>query len=169
MLLCLQESVESTSKLYQSIYHITETHADFYQTLWEVINSDPMALFADFRQWTLPLFQLDHYPLAKETRWSTNSVTSPYFPLKCQFKIFTKMDTNGFIVIVHNEIRPTHTTILPWWFGKGLKVDFGKAYHSQMAFSWTDLPHEGFHTWVARMNCSVHSRWECWYWSQWQH
>lgn len=163
------------------IYHIIETHADFCQTFWKVINSDLMASFTDFRQGTLPMFQLDHYPLAAETRWSTNSVTSPYFPLKCQFKIFTKVDTNGFIAIVHNVIRPTNTMILPGRHiqegvvalhetthelhqkGVFLKVDFGKAYHTQMAFSWTDLPHEGFRTWEVRMNCSVHSRWECWY------
>ena len=71
--------------------------AEFYQTFWEVIKFDLMALFASFQRGDLPLIQ-QYRPICL---------------LNVSFKIFTKVATIRISDVAHKVIRPTQTAFMP--------------------------------------------------------
>jgi hypothetical protein len=55
--------------------------AEFYQTFWEVIKVDVMALFAQFANKRVTFVQvLGHYSLTQETSCGTNTTICTHLP-----------------------------------------------------------------------------------------
>ena len=84
--------------------------AEFYQRFWDVINSDLMNTFAQFRSGDLPLFKLNFVVITLLPKKEDASRIEQYRPiclLNMSFKIFTKLGTNRVTSIAHKVIRPT--------------------------------------------------------------
>jgi hypothetical protein len=90
--------------------------AEFYQVTWEVVKGDLMALFHDFHQGSLPLYNLNFdiiilLPICAEV------VRIQQYRHICLLnvssKIFTKVLTNRCTSVAHRVIQLTQTTFLP--------------------------------------------------------
>jgi hypothetical protein len=86
---------------------------EFYQTFWEVIKNDLMALFDDFHKGELPLYRLNFGTIILLPKCREASKIQQYRPiylLNVSFKIFTKVATNRLTWIAQKVISPTQTT-----------------------------------------------------------
>jgi len=126
--------------------------AEFYQTFWEVIKPDLLALFNEFHQGSLPLHSLNFGVITLLPKKAEAIMIQQYRPiclLNVSFKIFTKVLTNIIHLVAHKVIRSSQTAFLPGRFilegavvldetihelhrkkksGVILKLDFEKAY-----------------------------------------
>jgi hypothetical protein len=90
--------------------------AEFYQSFWEIIKHDFLALFADFKQGRLPLHNLNFGNIILLPKKENAIQIQQYRPiclLNVSFKIFTKVGTNRIMGIAHKVIRPTQTAFMP--------------------------------------------------------
>jgi hypothetical protein len=90
--------------------------AEFYQSFWEIIKHDLLALFADFKQGRLPLHKLNFGNIILLPKKENAIQIQQYRPiclLNVSFKIFTKVGTNRITGIAHKVIRPTQTAFMP--------------------------------------------------------
>jgi hypothetical protein len=90
--------------------------AEFYQSFWEIIKHDFLALFADFKQGRLPLHKLNFGNIILLPKKENAIQIQQYRPiclLNVSFKIFTKVGTNRITGIAHKVIRPTQTAFMP--------------------------------------------------------
>jgi hypothetical protein len=126
--------------------------AEFYQVFWSLIKNDLMALFRDFHEGKLPLFNLNFgiiTLLPKEQEVKKIQQYRPICMLNVSFKIFTKVLANRVSSIACKVIKPSQTAFLPGRYilegvvilhetihelhrkkqsGLILKLDFEKAY-----------------------------------------
>jgi predicted secreted Zn-dependent protease len=126
--------------------------AEFYQIFWSLIKNDLMALFKDFHNGSLPLFNLNFgiiTLLPKEQEVKKIQQYRPICMLNVSFKIFTKVLANRLTSIASKLIKPSQTAFLPGRYilegvvilhetihelhrkkekGIILKLDFEKAY-----------------------------------------
>jgi hypothetical protein len=89
--------------------------AEFYQSCWDIIKKDLMALFTYFHQGTLPIHRLNFgtiilLPKSKEAIAIQQGI--PISLLNVSFKIFTKVATNRIIEVPTKVISPTQTAFL---------------------------------------------------------
>ena len=125
-------------------------------------------MFHDLFSRQLQLFHLNFGTitlLPKKTKAVRIEPFRPICLLNVSFKIFTKVGTIRLTQITHAVVQPTQTTFMPDrnilegvvvlhetlhkihtknLDGVVFKVDFKKAYNSQMAISATGLAHERF-------------------------
>jgi hypothetical protein len=89
---------------------------EFYQSCWEIIKKDLMALFWEFHNGDLPLYNLNIGTiilLLKCREAATIQQYRPIYLLNVSFNIFTKVATNRIFHIATKVISPTQTTFLP--------------------------------------------------------
>lgn len=90
--------------------------AEFYQTFWEVIKKDLMALFHEFHHGTLPLYSLNFGIIILLPKCA-EAIKIQQYRLICllnvSFKIFTKVVTNRLSKVAHIVIQPTQSAFLP--------------------------------------------------------
>ena len=87
----------------------------FYQKCWNIIKTDVLALFQDFFVGKLDLFRLNFVVLSlipKEARASSMKKFRPISLLNCIFKIFTKVITTRFGLIMDKLIAPNQTAFI---------------------------------------------------------
>ena len=125
---------------------------EFYQVFWSLIKEDLMAMFKDFHDNKLPLFNLNFGILTLIPKLKEVKMIQQYRPicmLNVSFKIFTKVVANRETNVANKIIKPTQTTFLPGRYimegvvilhetihelhskeqsGLILKIDFEKAY-----------------------------------------
>ena len=149
--------------------------AEFYQTFWEVIKPDLLALFNEFHQGSLPLHSLNFGVITLLPKKAEAIMIQQYRPiclLNVSFKIFTKVLTNRIHLVAHKVIRSSQTDFLPGRFilegavvlhetihelhrkkksGVILKLDFEKAYDKvKWPFLQQVLRLKGFsHKWIS--------------------
>jgi hypothetical protein len=90
--------------------------AEFYQTFWEVIKDDLLALFVDFHNDTLPVYSLNFGVinlLPKKCNASKIQEYGPICLLNVSFKIITKFLTNRIGVVADKLINPSQTAFMP--------------------------------------------------------
>jgi hypothetical protein len=90
--------------------------AEFYQTFWEVIKNDFMALFQQFHQGTLPLYSLNFGTIILLPKCAEAIKIQQYRHiclLNVSFKVFTKVLTNRLSELAHRVIQPTQSAFLP--------------------------------------------------------
>jgi hypothetical protein len=90
--------------------------AEFYQVFWSLIKNDLMALFRDFHNGNLPLFNLNFgiiTLLPKEQEVKKIQQYRPICMLNVSFKIFTKVLANRLSSIACKIIKPSQTAFLP--------------------------------------------------------
>jgi hypothetical protein len=90
--------------------------AEFYQTFWEVIKVDLMALFISFQKGELPLHRLNFGVVTLLPKKDNATQIQQYRPiclLNVIFKIFTKVATIRIAEVAHNVIKPTQTAFMP--------------------------------------------------------
>jgi mannosylglycoprotein endo-beta-mannosidase len=90
--------------------------AEFYQTFWEVIKNDLMALFKILQQKQLSLYKLNFGVITLLPKKEDAVKIQQYRPiclLNVSFKIFTKVGTNRITGIAPKVIRPTQTAFIP--------------------------------------------------------
>ena len=90
--------------------------AEFYQTFWEVIKSDLMALFNQLYSGELSLFKLNFGVITLLPKKENAVQIQQYRPiclLNVSFKIFTKVGTNRITGIAPKVIRPTQSAFMP--------------------------------------------------------
>jgi hypothetical protein len=88
---------------------------EFYQSCWEIVKNDIMALFWEFHNGYLPLYNMNFgtiilLPKCRET--ATIQQYRSIYLLNVSFKIFTKVATNRISHIAMKVISPTQTTFL---------------------------------------------------------
>jgi hypothetical protein len=83
--------------------------AEFYQIFWEIIKADLMALFKDFYEYKLPLFNLNFGIILEATHIKQ---FCPICLLNVSFKIFIKVTVNRMTGIVTKLIIPSQTTFI---------------------------------------------------------
>jgi hypothetical protein len=89
---------------------------EFYQTFWELIKKDLMALFEDFHKGELPLYSLNFGTIILLPKSMEAYRIQQYRPiclLNVSFKIFTKETTNRLTGIAQKVISPEQTTFFP--------------------------------------------------------
>jgi hypothetical protein len=90
--------------------------AEFYQTFWEVIKLDLMALFISFQRGELPLHRLNFGVITLLPKKDNATQIQQYRPiclLNVVFKIFTKVATIRITDVAHNVIKPTQSAFMP--------------------------------------------------------
>jgi mannosylglycoprotein endo-beta-mannosidase len=90
--------------------------AEFYQTFWEVIKEDLMALFVMLQTGELPLFKLNFGVITLLPKKENAVQIQQYRPiclLNVSFKVFTKVATNRISELASKVIRPTQTAFMP--------------------------------------------------------
>ena len=93
--------------------------AEFYQTFWEVIKPDLLALFNEFHQGSLPLHSLNFGVITLLPKKAEAIMIQQYRPiclLNVRFKIFTKILTNRIHLVAHKVIRSSQIAFLPGRF-----------------------------------------------------
>ena len=149
--------------------------AEFYQTFWEVIKPDLLALFNEFHQGSLPLHSLNFGVITLLPKKAEAIMIQQYRPiclLNVSFKFFTKVLINIIHLVAHKVIRSSQTAFLPGRFilegavvlhetihelhrkkksGVILKLDFEKAYDKvKWPFLQQVLRLKGFsHKWIS--------------------
>jgi hypothetical protein len=150
----------SEQEVYDAIFQMEKNKAlgpdgfpaEFYQKNWEVLKGDLMALFKDFQDGKLPLFQLNFGTIILLPKKEDAIQIQQYRPiclLNVSFKIFTKVGTNRVTKVAHLVVKPTQTAFMPGRHilegvlvlhetihelshkkldGVLLKIDFQKAY-----------------------------------------
>jgi hypothetical protein len=90
--------------------------AEFYQAYWEIIKNDLMALFQEFHNGDLPLYNLNFGTIILLPKCRETTKIQQYRPvclLNVSFKIFTKVSTNRVTQVVQKVISPFQTAFLP--------------------------------------------------------
>lgn len=90
--------------------------AGFYQTFWDVVKDDLMALFGQLKIGELPLCKLNFGVitlLPKKENVVHKQQYRPICLLNVSFKIFTKVATNRIRNLAHKVIRRTQTAFMP--------------------------------------------------------
>jgi hypothetical protein len=88
---------------------------EFYQRFWEVIKYDLMALFKEFHEGTLPLFQLNYgvITLLPKQKESTNiKQFRPICLLNVSFKIFTKVAVRRLAKVAGKIVSESQTAFM---------------------------------------------------------
>jgi hypothetical protein len=126
--------------------------AEFYQTFWEVIKADLLALFVDLHAGRLDLFRINFGEIILLPKVKNAERIQQYRPiclLNVCFKIFTKVATIRLNSVADHVVRPTQTAFMQGRYildgvvtlhetihelhrkklnGVILKIDFEKAY-----------------------------------------
>jgi mannosylglycoprotein endo-beta-mannosidase len=124
----------------------------FFQTIWKIINEDLLELFEDWFNGRLDIYKLNFAMITlipKEEDAKEMRKFRPISLLNCVFKIFTKVITNRFALIIDRLVSQQQSTFLRGRFilesvvcaheiiyevhrkkEKGLvsKIDYEKAY-----------------------------------------
>jgi hypothetical protein len=90
--------------------------AEFYQTFWELIKDDLMALFASFSNGDLPIYSLNFGTIILLPKCQGASTIQQFRPiclLNVSFKIFTKVVTNRLMSVAQKVISPSQTAFVP--------------------------------------------------------
>jgi hypothetical protein len=90
--------------------------AEFYQTFWELIKNDLMALFQEFHQGSLPLYSFNFKTIILLPKCAEAIKIQQYISiclLNVSFKIFMKVITNRLTEVAHKVIQPTQSAFLP--------------------------------------------------------
>lgn len=89
--------------------------AEFYQTFWNVIKFDLMALFTQLQSGELPLYKLNFGVITLLPKEDAIQIQQyrPICMLNVSFKIFTKVATNHIAGIAHQVISLTQTAFMP--------------------------------------------------------
>jgi hypothetical protein len=90
--------------------------AEFYQNIWDIINGDLMALFKEFHEGKLSLFNLNFgiiMLLPKQKEATCIKQYHPIYLLNISFKIFTKVMVNRITGIADQIISPSQTAFIP--------------------------------------------------------
>jgi hypothetical protein len=93
-----------------------EFPAEFYQTFWNIIKVEVMALFGQLKLGELPLFKLNFGVITLLPKKENAVQIQRYRPiclLNVSFKIFTKVAENCITKLADKVIRPTQTTFMP--------------------------------------------------------
>jgi hypothetical protein len=110
---------------------------EFYQSFWEIIKDDLMALFKEFYNGTLNLYILNFgiiTLLPKQKEVTHIKQFCPICLLNMSFKIFTKVAVKKIIEITEDLINPSQTTFTIHELRRKkmnrviLKIDFENAY-----------------------------------------
>jgi hypothetical protein len=145
--------------------------AEFYQTFWDILKGDMMALFSEFHSGNLPLFSLNFGIITLLPKRKESIQIQQYrhiYLLNVSFKIFTKVLTDRIYLVAQKVIRPSQTAFLPGRYimegvvifhetlhemhrkkldGAILKLDFEKAYDKvKWSFLQQTLRMKGFST-----------------------
>jgi mannosylglycoprotein endo-beta-mannosidase len=87
-----------------------EFPAEFYQTFWEDIKSDLMAMFVQLQSGDLPLYKINFGVITffpKKENAVQIQLYRPICLLNVSFIFFTKVGTNRLTGIAHSVIKPT--------------------------------------------------------------
>jgi hypothetical protein len=87
--------------------------AEFYQSCWEIIKNDLMALFQELHNGNLPLYSLNFGTIILLPKCREAAIIQHYMSiclLNVSFKIFTKVATNIISHIATKVISPIQTT-----------------------------------------------------------
>uniref|UniRef100_A0A8R7UN60 Reverse transcriptase domain-containing protein n=1 Tax=Triticum urartu TaxID=4572 RepID=A0A8R7UN60_TRIUA len=87
----------------------------FYQTFWEVIKKDFIAMVRDFEEGKLDIHRLNFALIVlipKEVNAKDMKNFRPISLSNCAIKIFTKAMTNRFFPISHRMISPNQTAFI---------------------------------------------------------
>jgi hypothetical protein len=90
--------------------------AEFYQTFWEIIKDNLMALFKEFHNGFLPLFHLNYsiITLSPKNKEAINiKQYRPIYLLNVSFKIFTKVAVGRLTQIAEKLIIQSQTAFIP--------------------------------------------------------
>jgi hypothetical protein len=90
--------------------------AEFYQSFWEVIKKDLMAMFIAFQNGELPLFHLNFRTIILLPKKENATQIQQYRPiclLNVSFKVFMKVGTNRVTGIAESVVQPTQTAFMP--------------------------------------------------------
>jgi hypothetical protein len=87
----------------------------FYQSCWEIIKNDLMALFGEFHNGDLPLYNLNFGTIILLPKCREAAIIQQYKPiylLNVSFKIFIKVVANRISHIATKVISPTQMAFL---------------------------------------------------------
>jgi hypothetical protein len=90
--------------------------AEFYQTFWDILKGDMMALFSEFHSGNLPLFSLNFGIITLLPKRKESIQIQQYRHiclLNVNFKIFIKVLTDRISLVAQKVIRPSQTAFLP--------------------------------------------------------
>jgi hypothetical protein len=90
--------------------------AEFYQSCWDFVKDDLMALFREFHRGDLPLYSLNFGTIILLPKCREAEKIQQYNPiclLNVSFKIFIKVATNRVTQIAQKVISPSQTAFLP--------------------------------------------------------
>jgi hypothetical protein len=89
--------------------------AEFYQSFWDMVKGDLMALFKEFHLGSLPLYSLNFGTIILLPKCAEAVTVQQYIPiclLNVNFKIFMKVITNILVGVTHRVIQPTQSAFL---------------------------------------------------------
>jgi hypothetical protein len=90
--------------------------AEFYQVFWEIIKRDLMAMFKQFHEGKLPLYNLNFGIITLLPKQNEVTHIRQYRPiclLNVSFKIFTKVVVNRITGIVEKVVSPSQSAFMP--------------------------------------------------------
>jgi hypothetical protein len=91
----------------------------FFQTFWEIIKGDLIELFNDWHNGRLDIYRLNFAMITlipKEDDLKEMRKFRPISLLNCVFKIFTKVITNRFSMIIDRLIFQQQSAFIKWRF-----------------------------------------------------